>query len=95
MYAPSRLKLIALTITTLLGTAACTPHLSTNNTKSAKTEVNQKALMQSSIIDFDGNQLPDFVTASSGSTLSLSSTRYIMGQQSLKWEWQAGSNDDH
>ncbi|CFU91413.1 chondroitinase family polysaccharide lyase [Yersinia pseudotuberculosis] len=91
MYAPSRLKLIALTMTTLLGTAAYTPHLSANNTKSAKTEVSQKALMQSSIIDFDDNQLPDFVTASSGSTLSLSSTRYIMGQQSLKWEWQAGS----
>ncbi len=45
MYAPSRLKLIALTMTTLLGTAAYTPHLSANNTKSAKTEVSQKALM--------------------------------------------------
>ncbi|ARZ02387.1 chondroitin ABC lyase [Yersinia ruckeri] len=91
MHTPSRLKLIALTIATLLGTVACTSHATGNNTKSAKSEINKKALMQSSIIDFDGKQVPDFVSASSGSVLSLSSARYVMGKQALKWDWHSGS----
>lgn len=91
MYTLFRFKFTALTVATLLGAVACTSHPSANNAKSTNNEINKKMLMQATIIDFDGNNIPDFVSASKNSTLSLSPERYIMGNKSLKWDWQAGS----
>ncbi|EIL9371433.1 hypothetical protein LMK73_004246, partial [Salmonella enterica] len=72
MYTLFRFKFTALTVATLLGAVACTSHPSANNAKSTNNEINKKMLMQATIIDFDGNNIPDFVSASKNSTLSLS-----------------------
>lgn len=87
MYKKNKLKFVALAITTLLGTTACTHHAVGNN----NSEIDKKVLMQSTIINFDGEELPDFISVSSDSMVSLSPERYIMGKKSLKWDWHSGS----
>lgn len=49
-------------------------------------------VMRSEIIAFETDQIPENVSVRSDSKLSLDKSRYIIGNQSLKWEWSESSN---
>lgn len=44
-------------------------------------------VMQSDIIAFEQSEIPNYIEASDKSKLSLDKSRYVIGEQSLKWEW--------
>lgn len=83
-----KLKHVSLSILIALGMTACADM---SPLKSVKKEVTLKPVMESVIMPFTGETVDSNVIARDGSTLSMSDSRYIMGERSLQWEWTAGS----
>ncbi|USE35110.1 chondroitinase family polysaccharide lyase [Endozoicomonas sp. SCSIO W0465] len=90
MKTPGKLKQLSVAVAMVLGVSAV--HALEIARPVPETE---KAapfnVMQSKIIAFTDDQVPDYVHAGSGSALSISDKRYVIGDQSLRWDWKSGS----
>lgn len=80
----SRLPLL---ISAVLGMSACSGLSVTQPTEQAA----PPPVMQSQILAMTGETVPDYAEAGQGSSLSLSKARYVLGEQSLQWDWTANS----
>lgn len=88
-----KLTQLSLAIALTLSAAGCsnmTPTKRMANNVGADTAVEQP-IMQSVIFPFAESIVPENVEARPGSVVSMSDTRYIMGEHSLKWDWTANS----
>lgn len=54
--------------------------------------IDKNEVMQSKMITFDGPVIPDNIDIDSRSKISLDNSHYIIGNQSLKWDWKSGSS---
>lgn len=82
-----KLGRLSLVISTVLGLTACSGMSRTQSVEMpAATPV-----MQSQIIAMTEETVPDYIEASDGSSLSFTKARYVLGQQSLKWDWTPNS----
>ncbi len=88
MRTPLKLKQVSLAISIALGVSACsvlTPVVP------MQSQQQPAPIMESQILSFNNETLPDSIEAGEGSLLSLSTDRYIMAEQSLKWDWSKNS----
>lgn len=83
-----KFKQLSLVISAAIGLAACS---ATTIVQPVEKETPQP-VMQSQIISMQGDDVPEYIEPGFGSSVSLSETRYIMGQKSLKWDWTANSS---
>ena len=90
MKTPGKLKQLSVAVAMVLGVSAVQAlEIAKPAPKTEKTTPFN--VMQSKIIAFTDDQVPETVHAGSGSKLSLSDKRYIAGDQSLRWDWTRGS----
>ena len=93
MKTPGKLKHLSVAVAMVLGVSTVhaleiiRPAAASDNEKTIP--VNN--IMQSRIIAFIDDKIPDTVHAGTGSTLTISDKRYVIGSQSLRWDWQGGS----
>lgn len=80
----SRLPLL---ISAVLGMTACSGVTVTQPLE----QVSPPPVMQSQILAMTGETVPDYAEAGKGSVLSLSKARYVLGEQSLQWDWTSNS----